>query len=125
MKETRPSIPDKLYFKIGEVSKIADIRPHVLRYWESEFKALKPVKSKSGQRVYRRKDVETVLKIKNLLYAQRYTIEGAKKKLKQKAVSEKPVKQLNLALNKAQVKETLEEIKKELSSIAEMLSNEP
>ena len=125
MKETRSRIPDKLYFKIGEVSKIADIQPHVLRYWESEFKALKPVKSKSGQRVYRKKDVETVLRIKNLLHGQRFTIEGAKKKLKERKVSEAPAKQLNLAFNKSQVKETLEEIKKELNSIADMLNLEP
>lgn len=72
-------IPDKLYFKIGEVSKLADVAPHVLRYWESEFSAIKPKRAGSKQRLYRRKDVELILTIKNLLHLQGYTIAGAKK----------------------------------------------
>lgn len=73
-------IPDKLFYKIGEVSSIADIESYVLRYWESEFSFLKPRKNKAGQRVYTRKDLETVLKIKNLLYKEKYTIAGVKNK---------------------------------------------
>ena len=72
-------IPDKLYFKIGEVSKLADVAPHVLRYWESEFSTIKPKRAGSKQRLYRRKDVELILTIKNLLHRQGYTIAGAKK----------------------------------------------
>lgn len=72
-------LPDKLYFKIGEVSKLADVAPHVLRYWESEFSAIKPKRAGSKQRLYRRKDVELILAIKNLLHHQGYTIAGAKK----------------------------------------------
>ena len=72
-------LPDKLYFKIGEVSKLADVAPHVLRYWESEFPAIKPKRAGSKQRLYRRKDVELILAIKNLLHHQGYTIAGAKK----------------------------------------------
>lgn len=72
-------IPDKLYFKIGEVSKLADVAPHVLRYWESEFPAIRPKRAGSKQRLYRRKDVELILTIKNLLHLQGYTIAGAKK----------------------------------------------
>ena len=72
-------IPEKLYFKIGEVSKLADVAPHVLRYWESEFPAIKPKRAGSKQRLYRRKDVELILTIKNLLHLQGYTIAGAKK----------------------------------------------
>lgn len=72
-------IPDKLYFKIGEVSKLADVAPHVLRYWESEFPSIKPKRAGSKQRLYRRKDVELILTIKNLLHLQGYTIAGAKK----------------------------------------------
>jgi DNA-binding transcriptional MerR regulator len=74
-------IPDKLYFRIGEVSEIAQTKPYVLRYWETEFPTLKPVKSRSGHRLYRRQDVETVLEIKRLLYEKGFTIEGARKEL--------------------------------------------
>lgn len=72
-------IPDKLYFRIGEVSHLAGVKPYVLRFWENEFPSLIPRKSGTGQRLYRRKDVETVLEIKRLLYDKRYTIEGARK----------------------------------------------
>ncbi|NCO84083.1 MAG: MerR family transcriptional regulator [Nitrospirae bacterium CG_4_10_14_3_um_filter_44_29] len=73
-------IPDKLFYKIGEVSRIADIEPYVLRYWETEFPFLKPRKNKSGQRVYVKKDLELILEIKRLLYQERYTIEGVRKR---------------------------------------------
>lgn len=72
-------IPDKLYFKIGEVASLLNIKTHVLRYWETEFNALQPVKSRTNQRLYRRKDVETALLIKELLYQQGFTIAGARK----------------------------------------------
>jgi len=77
-------IPDKLYFKIGEVSKLACVAPHVLRYWESEFKEIQPKRAKSNQRLYRREDVETVLLIKTLLHEQGFTLIGAKKFLADK-----------------------------------------
>ncbi len=73
--------PDKLFYKIGEVSKIVGVEPYVLRYWETEFNFLKPRKNKSGQRVYIKKDVELLLAIKRLLYQERYTIEGVRKRL--------------------------------------------
>jgi DNA-binding transcriptional MerR regulator len=76
-----PSIPDKLYFRIGEVARLAAVKPHVLRFWETEFSFLDPKKSGTNHRLYRRKDVETVLEIKRLLYEQRFTIEGARKHL--------------------------------------------
>jgi DNA-binding transcriptional MerR regulator len=76
-------IPNKLFFKIGEVCEITDTQPYVLRYWESEFQALAPAKNSSGQRIYRRKDIETVLRIKQLLYEEGFTIAGAKKRLEQ------------------------------------------
>ncbi len=72
-------IPDKLYFRIGEVSKLTGVKPYVLRFWENEFSGLGPKKSGTGHRLYRRKDVELVLEIKHLLYDKRYTIEGARK----------------------------------------------
>jgi len=74
-------IPNKLYFRIGEVAKLAGIKPYVLRFWETEFPGLGPKKSGTGHRLYRRKDVELVLEIKRLLYEKRYTIEGARKTL--------------------------------------------
>ncbi len=75
------SIPDKLFFRIGEVCEIVGVEPYVLRFWETEFPILTPQKSKSGHRVYRKKDVEMVLKIKELLYERGYTIAGARKQL--------------------------------------------
>ena len=74
-------IPNKLFFKIGEVCDITDTQPYVLRYWESEFPALAPAKNSSGQRIYRRRDIETILRIKQLLYEEGFTIAGAKKRL--------------------------------------------
>src|SRR5919199_1214513 len=80
---SRPAvaIPEKLFFKIGEVCELAGVQAHVLRYWESEFPMLAPQKNRAGQRTYRKRDVEMVLRIKELLYEDQYTIAGAKKKL--------------------------------------------
>jgi DNA-binding transcriptional MerR regulator len=74
-------IPEKIYFKIGEVCDLVGVQPHVLRYWETEFPMLSPQKNRSGQRSYRRRDVEMALRIKELLYDEMFTIAGAKKKL--------------------------------------------
>ena len=75
------AIPEKLFFKIGEVCELAGVQAHVLRYWESEFPMLAPQKNRAGQRVYRKRDVEMALRIKELLYEDQYTIAGAKKRL--------------------------------------------
>jgi DNA-binding transcriptional MerR regulator len=80
-----PEIPDKLYFKIGEVSELLGVEPSVLRYWETEFSILQPKKSGTGHRLYRRKDVELLLRIKHLLKEKRYTIEGARQTLQAEA----------------------------------------
>jgi DNA-binding transcriptional MerR regulator len=83
MLESSQAVPsEKLYFKIGEVAKIVGVKPYVLRYWETEFKIIKPGKTRSQHRLYRRKDVETLLRIKELLHKQRFTIEGARKQLR-------------------------------------------
>src|SRR5580658_5693644 len=82
MTDETPSIPDKLYFKIGEVSQLVGVEPYVLRYWESEFPGLSPRKSNTGQRMFRRKDVEMLFNIKELLYEKKFTIEGARKALR-------------------------------------------
>ncbi|MCK4437347.1 MerR family transcriptional regulator [bacterium] len=108
-----PQIPDKLYFSIGEVSQIAGLRPHVLRYWESEFSCLKPEKDKAGRRSYRRKDIETILHVKDLLYNQRYNIAGAKKKMKEKG-GEKP--------EEGELISTLRQTGKDLQSVLKMVS---
>jgi len=125
--EQRPEIPDKLYFRIGEVSRLAGIKPYVLRFWETEFSSLGPKKSGKGHRLYRRKDVELVLEIKRLLYEKRYTIEGARKFLDSRT-REAPAKpsegtpaktarsQGDLFRNPA-----LEEIRKELTEILALL----
>jgi len=81
-------IPNKLFFKIGEVCELTETQPYVLRYWESEFPALAPAKNNSGQRIYRRRDIETILRIKSLLYEEGFTIAGAKKKLEQEMKDE-------------------------------------
>ena len=78
----QPELPNKLYFRIGEVAKIVGVKPYVLRYWETEFPSIKPGKSPSRHRLYRLRDVERLLEIKNLLYEERFTIAGAKKRLK-------------------------------------------
>src|SRR6187399_386650 len=92
-------IPNKLFFKIGEVCEITDTQPYVLRYWESEFPALAPAKNSSGQRIYRRRDIETVLRIKQLLYEEGFTIAGAKKRLETELTGREdtPVPQADVA----------------------------
>ena len=81
MSQAAATIPEKLFFKIGEVCELAGVQAHVLRYWETEFPMLAPQKNRAGQRTYRRRDVEMALRIKELLYDEQYTIAGAKKKL--------------------------------------------
>jgi len=87
---SRPQLPAKLYYRIGEVASIVGVEPHVLRYWETEFRSIRPQKSAKGQRVYSRRDVETLLKVKELLYAHRFTIAGAKRKLREGGIEPPP-----------------------------------
>lgn len=114
-------IPDKLYFRIGEVSDLVGVEPHVLRYWETEFPTVGPKKSGTGHRMYRRKEVELLLKIKYLLYEKKYTIEGARQYLQSEARLNKkkrsaPVEQRDLFSGEA-----LPEIRKELAAILKLL----
>lgn len=90
MSETE--LPDKLYFFMGEVNKITGLKPHVLRYWETEFSALKPKKNEKGKRIYQKKDIELVLRIKELLYENKFTIRGAIGELKKNGKKEKTAK---------------------------------
>ena len=121
-------IPSKLFFKIGEVCELTDTQPYVLRYWESEFPALAPAKNNSGQRIYRRRDIETIQRIKTLLYEEGFTIAGAKKKLEQEmkeqskgAVATPAAKKSN---GEATFDDEVKEIKAELHGILEMLDRD-
>jgi len=116
---TEAAIPDKLYFRIGEVSELTRTKAYVLRYWETEFPTLKPVKSKSGHRLYRRQDVEMVLEIKRLLYERGFTIEGARKQLSNHSeVSAEQKALFRSTLDAAEWKA----IRRELQSVLTMLS---
>lgn len=107
-------IPEKAYFRIGEVSKIVNVEPYVIRYWETEFKTVSPVRTKTAQRLYRKKDVQELLTIKNLLYTQRFTIDGAKKQLhKIRGSVETETKNSD--------KQKLDQIKQELQKIKAMM----
>ncbi len=86
----RRELPAKLYYRIGEVAGIVGVEPHVLRYWETEFRSVRPQKSAKGQRIYSRRDVETLLKVKELLYAHRFTIAGARRKLREGGIEPAP-----------------------------------
>jgi DNA-binding transcriptional MerR regulator len=122
IEEVPPAIPDKLFFRIGEVSQLVGVEPYVLRYWESEFPGLSPKKSNTGQRMFRRKDVELLLNIKDLLYEKKFTIEGARKALKApvkvEAAPVVPVKQEELFPEA----NPLHVVKKELAAILKLLS---
>jgi DNA-binding transcriptional MerR regulator len=111
-------IPDRVYFRIGEVSNLVGVDPHVLRYWETEFKIIKPRRAKSKQRLYRRKDVENLLRIKTLLHDEGYTIAGARRLLRDPA----KFKARPQVQSVEGSKEQLSFIKKELQAILEQLS---
>ncbi|MBI5185918.1 MAG: MerR family transcriptional regulator [Nitrospinae bacterium] len=125
-------IPDKLFFKIGEVSTITRLEPHILRYWETEFQVLSPRKNESGQRLYIKRDIETILKIKKLLHEEGYTILGAKKLLTKK--NKKPeineagaagqkILQQSLDFERKEPNLALREIKEDLKAVLSLLSH--
>jgi len=114
-------IPDKLYFKIGEVATLTKVKPYVLRYWESEFKIISPKKSLTKQRVYSRRDVDLILDIKRLLYKEGFTLDGAKKRVKE-IQAEKAKQQLDLGFADKKIQNALKTIKKELATIRKMLA---
>lgn len=118
-----PISQDRLYYRIGEVSRITGIKPHVLRYWESEFKVIKPHKGGSLQRLYRRKDLDLILKIKKLLYEEGFTISGAKKKIKDLERTEHNRVKLRLVEKRPNGKdrELLLAIREELKGIRRLL----
>lgn len=120
MRDAKRQVPDKLYFKIGEVAEIVGVKPHVLRYWESEFSAIRPTKARSKHRLYRRRDVDALLQIKRLLHNERFTIEGAKKRLKSLQKEER--KQPALPLLDRTYRSVLARVKKDIESLHRMLS---
>ncbi len=115
-----PVIPGKRYFTIGEVSKLCDIKPHVLRYWEQEFDQLKPVKRRGNRRYYQRHEVKLVRTIRELLYADGFTISGARVKLESLENGEDPTTSNKLA-TAADAKKTIAQIIKELDEVVSML----
>ena len=110
-----PALPDKLFFSIREVSDICGVEPHVLRYWETEFKHLKPVKKGGNRRFYRQRDVYVVLQIKHLLYDMNFTIRGAKKRLLDGDLSK--------VVEQQDAQQTLKSIRQELALVADLLTS--
>ncbi|MBI3325295.1 MAG: MerR family transcriptional regulator [Nitrospinae bacterium] len=114
--------PEKLFYRIGDVSEITGIKPHVLRYWESEFSGLHPRKNRVGQRIYERRDVELVLEIKKLLYEQRYTISGARQLLTRRA--KQASKKDRQAVGSMDVSQALKVCCQELRSLLSLLGRD-
>jgi len=118
-----PVIPDKLYFRIGEVARLCRLPAYVLRFWETEFPSLSPVKSNTGQRMYRQRDVENVLRIKKLLYEEGFTIAGARQHLKDEA---KPAqRQSGLPFPKKSPDAQLKKVRQGLKEILGILATRP
>lgn len=122
--KTTPSgaeIPDKLYFRIGEVARLCDVPAYVLRFWESEFPQLKPHKGGTGQRLYRRRDVETVLHIKSLLYDEGYTISGARQAIKTEQKQKAP--QLALEIEVERPPDSMQQLRKLQKEMRDLLAH--
>lgn len=140
MSGTPTELPNKLYFKIGEVAKLVGVKPYVLRYWETEFPSIRPGKTQSQHRLYRRRDVETLLEIRRLLHDERYTIEGAKRRLRgvrgeesdlapAEAVDESSTSvaavedgQMPLPLGPSRYREALVDVRRQLEELRDLLA---
>ena len=112
-----PEIPDKIYFRIGEVAELLEVETYVLRYWESEFTLIKPVRTASNQRLYRQQDLKKFIEIKHLLYDEKFTIAGAQKKISSRSKSSKPATQ-------EEPEALLDFIKNSLTDIKHLLSDD-
>src|ERR1700761_4355336 len=112
---TRETLPSKLYFRIGEVAELVGVEPHVLRYWEREFRAIRPTKSAKGQRVYSRRDVENLMRVRELLYREGFTTAGAKKKLQRAGVEPRQEGDLD-ARDTTKLREQLLEMRGEIEA---------
>ena len=123
LKKAQLPLPDKLFYKIGEVSKITGVESYVLRYWQTEFPFLNPRKNKSGQRVYVKKDLEVILMVKKMLYQERYTIEGVRKRFEDGILNSaeiKPVREAKLEIAKNPT-DAITLVKKRLKQIADSI----
>lgn len=107
----REPVADKLFYKIGEVSNIVGVKPYVLRYWESEFPFLRPSKNRAGQRVYTRKNIDLILQVKNLLYQEKYTIAGVKRRFREGHQKRNSVSQEAIGRVKKRLREILDTLK--------------
>jgi DNA-binding transcriptional MerR regulator len=113
-------IPDKLFFKIGEVARMTSLRPSILRYWETEFSNLQPHKSRSGQRLYSRKELDLVLEIKRLLYSEKLTIEGARRAMAKRGKAREP-QETDADRSSAHILKVIKEVKDDLKNIRDSL----
>ncbi len=114
----------KMYYTIGEVSDLTGVKPHVLRYWETEFPSLRPKKNRAGNRSYRPRDIKAVLAIRDLLYKEKFTINGARKKLQESFGNPDPIiKQMQIPFSDPQARHVLITVKKELEELRDMLDN--
>ena len=112
-------IPDKLFYRIGDVSEIVCVKSHVLRYWESEFSQIRPIKNKRGQRLYRKKDIDLLIRIKDLLYTELYTIAGAKRRL---VIEAKLLKEIGRMPDYVKCIEVLQKQKKQIEKIQKIFN---
>ena len=114
--------PGKMYYSISEVSEMTDVKPHVLRYWESEFPTLRPKKNRAGNRNYRPKDIKAILVIRDLLYKEKFTISGARKKLQEHYGNPDPIiKQMQIPFSDPQARHALLQIREELEELRSLL----
>jgi DNA-binding transcriptional MerR regulator len=113
--------PTQEFFSIGEVCALTDLKPHVLRYWESQFRFLNPAKNRSGNRVYKSREVELIMLVKHLLYAEKYTIEGARQRIEQYRKSG----DLKAQASRAASRTTLSELREQLDQVIELLDGAP
>lgn len=111
----------RLYYSIAEVSRITDLKPYVLRYWETEFRELRPAKNRAGNRIYRKSDIRLIFTIKRLLYHEKYTIEGARQKLQLIKKNNDP--QMSLSLYEAKSQDIIEELRQMLTELNELLED--
>ncbi len=122
MKRQSSAEPVREFFSIGDVCALTELKPHVLRYWETQFKFLSPAKNRSGNRVYQRRDIELILLVKQLLYAEKYTIEGARKKVEEQRKAGGPA--VRSATRSALDRSTLEALEGELVGIVDLLARD-
>jgi DNA-binding transcriptional MerR regulator len=112
----------KMYYTIGEVSDLTGVKPHVLRYWETEFPSLRPKKNRAGNRSYRPRDIKAVLAIRDLLYKEKFTINGARKKLQENFGNPDPIiKQMAIPFSDPQARHVLLSVKKELEELRDLI----